>query len=57
MSVSSALGLTKLKLRLQQAIANNERAKKGSDLTYRRECKDELQNVRNLIIKELKGKK
>lgn len=46
-----AIELSRLRLRLQQDIANDKRARKGSNLTYRHECKEELKLTRDLITK------
>lgn len=52
---SSALELTRLRQRIIIAINNDKRARKGSDKTYRRECKQEIENIRNLIGNILRG--
>lgn len=51
--MTTALELTKLKIRMLLAIEADRRARKGSDKTYMRECRCELKEVRGLITKLL----
>jgi hypothetical protein len=53
----ASLEFIKLKLRMQQAIINDKKAQKGRDLEYRRKCREEIENVRNLINNLLTGEK
>ena len=41
--------LLKLRARLLEAIEADKRARKGSDKTWKKECKKEIESIRNLI--------
>jgi hypothetical protein len=47
----TALQTTKLRIELSDAIEHDKRARKGSDKTYKRECKQRLIDIRNRIVK------
>lgn len=51
------LELIKLRARAERTIDRYRAAKKGSDKQYKRECREEVENVRNLIRNVLKGVK